>query len=368
MKIAINTRLLIPGKLEGIGSFTCEIFRLLALQHPEHEFHLISDRKPQNDWQWSSNVVQHCILPPARRPFLFDWWFDYSIPRKLKRIKADVFISPDGHASRRCPIPQLTVIHDLNFVHYPSFMPPAYANYWNTRTAQFVKCTTRLATVSEFSKRDIIQTYALPASQIDVIGNGVAPHFAPLPSAEKERIRLKWNKGRKYVLFVGSLHPRKNVHRMVEAFASIASEFPEVDLLIAGRMFWTYSDLDLAIAKVPATRIQMLGHVSRTDLPLLVGASESLLFASIYEGFGIPLLEAEACKVPVIASQSSVSEEITDGSCFLVNPLSTEDVAKAMTRILQGERKEATRDTISLYSWQNAATRMWESIQKTLQA
>ena len=368
MKIAINTRLLIPGKLEGIGSFTLEIFRILALQHPEHEFHLISDRKPQNDWQWSSNVVQHYLLPPARRPFLFDWWFDLSLPRKLKRIKADVFVSPDGHASRRCPIPQLTVIHDLNFVHYPSFMPPAYANYWNERTIQFVKCSTRIATVSEFSKRDLIQTYSLSENRIDVIGNGVSSDFKVLSDAQKVEVQSRWNNGRKYLLFVGSLHPRKNVHRMVEAFADFMHEFPEVDLLIAGRMFWSYEEYESAIARIPAHRVKQLGHVLRQDLPYLVGGSEALLFASIYEGFGIPLLEAEACHVPVIASKHSVSEEITNGSCFLVNPLNVHEIASAMRHILHGDRNELQRDTISLYSWQNAAERMWQSILKTVEA
>ncbi len=366
MRIAINTRLLIPGKLEGIGRFTFETVKRLAQKFPEYEFHLLSDRKKNDHWQFGENVFQHRVFPPARRPWLFDWWFDYSVPFKLKKIKADIFISPDAHASRRCPIPQLTVIHDINFVHFPEFMPKHYAKYWNERTPDFVKLSTRLATVSEFSRVDISKTFNVPEASIDVLCNGIDHTFAPADGQKKEVIRDKFSRGKKYFLFVGALHSRKNVHRVVEAFNTAVEQGVESTLLIAGNKFWNYPELDAALAKInDRTNIWFLGHVHTADLPVLMSAAEGLIFPSLYEGFGIPLIEAEACGVPVVASKGTVMEEVSNGSAFFVNPTEVSEIAEAIVKIEQGQRIPIMRE--HTYTWDKAAELMWESIQQTLQ-
>lgn len=366
VRIAINTRLLIPGKLEGIGRFTFETVRRLAQEFPEHEFHLLSDREKNSHWQFGNNVFQHRVFPPARRPKLFDWWFDYSVPFVLKKINADVFISPDGHASRRCPVPQLTVIHDINFVHYPAFMPKIYANYWNSRTPQFVKLSTRLATVSEFSRKDISKTFNVPESSIDVLCNGIDHTFAPIDEHKKKVIHERFGQEKKYFLFVGSLHPRKNVHRVIEAFNSAVEKGVESSLLIAGNKFWHYPELDEALARINhRTNIQFLGHVNTGDLPLLVSAAEGLIFPSLHEGFGIPLIEAEACGIPVVASKGTVMEEVSNGSAFFVNPLEVSEITEAIVKIEHGQRNPILRD--HTYTWDKAAELLWESIQRTIQ-
>ena len=366
MRIAINTRLLIPGKLEGIGRFTYETIQRLAHQFPEHEFHLISDRKKDSHWQFGKNVFQHRVFPPARRPWLFDWWFDYSVPFKLKRIKADIFISPDAHASRRCPVPQLTVIHDINFVHFPEFMPKQYADYWNSRTKDFILKSTRIATVSEFSRRDISKTFNLLEENIDVLCNGIDQTFVPADEHKKQVIRERFSNGKNYFLFVGALHPRKNVHRVIEAYNKAVNEGVNAVLLVAGNKFWNYPELDSAIAKVEnRTDIRFLGHVHTADLPLLMAGAEGLIFPSLYEGFGIPLIEAEACNVPVVASAGSVLEEVSNGSAFFVNPEDISEIAESIVKIDRGNRNPVLKS--HNYTWDNAAELMWESIQKTLQ-
>ena len=366
MRIAINTRLLIPGKLEGIGRFTFETVKRLAQRFPEHEFHLLSDRKNDNHWQFGKNVFQHRIFPPARRPWLFDWWFDFSVPFKLKIIKADVFISPDAHASRRCPVPQLTVIHDINFVHFPEFMPKRYAKYWNERTSEFVKLSTRLATVSEFSRSDISRTFNVPKSSIDVLCNGIDHTFVPIEEHKKQVIRDRFSQGKKYFLFVGALHPRKNVHRVVEAFNQAVQDGVNSSLIIAGNKFWHYPELDAALAKIDnRTNIRFLGHVHTVDLPLLMSAAEGLICPSLYEGFGIPLIEAEACSVPVVASRGTVMEEVSNGSAFFVNPIEVSEIAEAIVKIEQGQRNSIMHE--HSYTWDKAAELLWVSIQKTLQ-
>jgi hypothetical protein len=127
-RIALNARLLIPGRLEGIGWFTHECYQRLISAHPEHEFQLFFDRAPSTEFCYGKNASEVRLLPPARRPFLYDAWFDYSVARQLKRWKADVFLSPDGMLSRRTQVPQIPVFHDLNFMHHPEWIPAREAN------------------------------------------------------------------------------------------------------------------------------------------------------------------------------------------------------------------------------------------------
>ena len=115
--IAINTRLVIPGRLDGIGWFTLETVQRIVANQPEHEFHLFFDRNPPEELFPGDNVTLHWVWPPARRPFLVNWWMDHSIPWMLRRIQADLFVSPDGFLSRRTAVPQVAVQHDLSLIH-----------------------------------------------------------------------------------------------------------------------------------------------------------------------------------------------------------------------------------------------------------
>ncbi len=364
MKIAVNTRLLIPNRLEGIGRFTYEIFKRLVQQHPEIEFHFFSDRKPLPEWQFGPNVKQHCLFPPARRPFLFDWWFDWAVPRKLKQLNIDLFVSPDGHASRR-NMKQLCVIHDINFIHHPEFLIPKYARYWKERTPEFVQYATKIATVSEFSRKDLASTLSLKEEDIDIIGNGYNQEFKPISEELKVETRSELTHGRPYFIFVGSLHPRKNVHGIVQAFNTFSQNNETHDLVIVGRMFWEYPALKEALKAAIPGRVHEVGFVLNERLPKVYAASEALVFPSFYEGFGIPLLEAEMCNIPVITSAGSAMEEISNGTSWLVNPSNTNEIVQAMHALVAGERKAKTRDTSTLYTWDEAANRMWNSILKT---
>jgi glycosyltransferase involved in cell wall biosynthesis len=362
VKIAVNTRLLIPNRLEGIGRFTYEIFKRLVTTHPEVEFHFFSDRNPQTEWQFGNNVFQHKLFPPARRPFLFDFWFDYSVPRKMKQLNIDLFVSPDGHASRKIKN-QLCVIHDLNFMHHPEFLDKKYATYWRKRTPEFIASSSRIATVSEFSKNDIKRTFQVSSNIIDVIGNGFdKSKFHSFTEIEKQEFRVDINSGRPYFLFVGSLHPRKNVHRIVQAFNAFSKVNSTHDLIIVGRLFWKYPDLERQLREALPNRIKKVGFISNAELPNYYAAAEALVFPSLYEGFGIPLLEAEMCNTAVIATKESVMEEVSNGSAWFVDAYDVSTIESAMRSIAAGERKEKTRNTEEIYTWELAAVRMWKSI------
>ena len=368
MKIAINTRLLKPGKIEGIGRFTLEILVRLIQRHPEHEFHLLFDHANFSLIPKSPNVFCHTLFPPARRPWLFDWWFDWSVPRKLKKINADIFVSPDGHGSMRCPCPQLNVIHDLNFVHYPELLPAKYARYWNQHTRALVKKTTRIATVSQFSKKDIEQTFGVSSEKIDVLCNGTNPDWGPLDSAHQAAIRNQYTNGKPYFIFIGSLHPRKNLDRILQAFQQFKKNHPDYHFIIVGAALF-HQDAQEAYGNI--ADVHWLGRRDGDELLTLLAASNGLVMVSLYEGFGIPIIEALQCDVPVVAGNNSSMPEIGGDAILYADALSVDDMAHQLGILSRFDTQHqqwhlAKNQILEKYTWEKATDLFWHSIQQTL--
>ncbi|MBU2466725.1 MAG: glycosyltransferase, partial [Bacteroidetes bacterium] len=168
IRIAVNTRLLIKNKLEGIGWFTYENLRRIVKNHPEVDFYFFFDRSPDQEFIFGKNVTALVLQPPARHPFLFVLWFEWSVNRALKQLKPDLFLSPDGYLSLRNNTPDLAVIHDLNFEHFPKDLPFLVRWYYRWFFPRFARKASRIATVSNFSKNDIFKQYGVPLSDIDV--------------------------------------------------------------------------------------------------------------------------------------------------------------------------------------------------------
>jgi hypothetical protein len=168
MRIGVNTRFLLNGKLEGIGWFTYETMRRIVKAHPEHDFVFFFDRPFDRKFVFEDNVKPVVVYPPARAPFLWKLWFDTTLPYYLKKHKIDAFISPDGYCSLNTVIPQLMVLHDLAFEHGSFGLPEKVMNFYKTRVPQFVEKAKRIVTVSNFSKQDIIDQYQTK-TPIDVI-------------------------------------------------------------------------------------------------------------------------------------------------------------------------------------------------------
>ena len=150
LKIAVNTRLLIKNKLEGIGWFSYETLKRITRAHPEHQFYFLFDRPFDESFVFGSNVTPIVIRPQARHPILFYLWFEKSIPRALKKINPDLFMSTDGYLSLSTTTPSLPVIHDLNFEHYPEQLPFLVRKYYKHYFPRFARKAARIATVSEF--------------------------------------------------------------------------------------------------------------------------------------------------------------------------------------------------------------------------
>lgn len=371
--IAVNTRLLKPGKLEGIGWFTWQTLRRIVTRHPEVDFHFIFDAPPAATFTDFPNVTSHMLIPPARRIVLYKLWFDYLLPRKLRSIKPDLLLSPDGFASLRTEVPQLIVMHDLNFEHHPEWLPKEVANFYRDRFPKFAQIARRIATVSAYSARDIQACYKRDSADIDVVYNGVNDGFQPLEHQAIEEVRRDLTDGKPYFVFVGSLHPRKNVVRLLRAFEKFKDQDQrELKLVIVGSKMWNDPDFDQAVADHRfRDELVFTGRASTEALSRWVAAAEAMCFVPLFEGFGIPVLEAFASGIPLIASNVTSLPEVCGDAALLVDPESEEAIFQAMVRVandpeLRRSLVNKGTERLAQFSWDRTADLLWESIQKTL--
>lgn len=373
MKIAVNTRFLIHNKIEGIGRFTMESLKRLVLAHPEHEFVFFFDRPFHPEFIFAPNVSGKVLTPPARHPFLFIWYFEWSITRALKSVKADIFISCDGFLSLRTSVPQISIIHDLAFEHYPEDVSYLVRKYYHYYFPRFAKKAARICTVSEFSKQDICKTYGIAPSTIDVVYNGASSIFHPVTEDIKLATKAKYSQGYEYFVYVGALQPRKNIRRLLLAFDAFKSATnSETRLLIVGRMAWKTEDIESTFNNMKhKDSVLFTGRIPDEALAHVFGSAQALTYVPYLEGFGIPILEAMQCGTPVITSNTTAMPEVAGNAGILVNPLDIDAIAEAM-KIM--DKDAVLRVALSKngllqaqkFSWQKTAHLLWDSIEKVI--
>ena len=373
MHIVVNTRLLLYQKLDGIGWFSYQTLKRMVLLHPEVKFTFLFDRPYHEDFIFAENVTPLVLVPPARHPLLYIAYFEIAVKQKLKQLKPDLFLSLDGFLVTHCNTPQLPVIHDINFLHHPKDLKPAYRWYYNYFFPKFAKTAKRIATVSEYSKRDIHLNYGISLDKIDVVYNGINEGYRILKEEDISVTRQKYSEGKPYFIFVGSQSPRKNLLRLINAF-NLFKEASSSDfhLVLAGSSFWGDNALKEVWEKSKyKSQIHFTGRLAQEDLEKVVGAAFALSFIPYYEGFGIPMVEAMAAGVPVIAANTSCLPEIAGNAALYVDPFNTQDIANGMLRLVQEKGLSALLIEKGLvqaktYSWDKSAHLLWQSIEKCL--
>ena len=373
LKIAVNTRLLLPGKLEGIGWFTYESFRRIVHQHPEHRFYFLFDRPFSEEFVFSSNVEPVVLFPPARHPILYYLFFEQAVPRRLNRLGVDLFVSPDGFLSGRFKGPQLPVFHDLNFMHRPEFLP------WMTRThyrrffPAYAKIARRIATVSEYSKRDIVRSFGYPETKIDVVYNGVNDLFSPIGEDLQQATRDEFTGGSPYFIYIGALHKRKNIGQMLRAFERFRHHHGQAfKLVIIGAPMFSDAEPEKVLQSMRyREEVLFLGRQYGETLRRLLASARALLLVSHFEGFGIPIIEAMQCDVPAIVSDTTSMPEVAGDAALLIDPGSVAQIADAMTRMARDEQLrtalvEKGRVQRERFSWDKTAASLWASMTRCL--
>lgn len=371
--IAVNTRMLLKNRLDGIGWFACQTLRRITRAHPEVDFVFLFDRPYDPDFLFAENVRGVIVAPPIRHGLLYYPWFQIAIKARLRRLAPDLFLSPDGLLSLGARCPQLAVVHDINFAHHPKDLPYWTQKFFNRYFPQYVQAAARIVTVSEFSRQDIVQTYDVDPHKIEVIYNGVNENFGPLSETAQQAIREKYTNGKNYFLFVGSLHPRKNVTRLIQAFAVFKEKSrSDMKLVIVGPNFWGEHSLHAALQKTAyKDDIIFTGRLDDDELARVMATACALTYVPYFEGFGIPLVEAMRSEIPIIAANVTALPEIAGGAALYVNPLAVEEIAQAMNQIysdknLRARLIAAGKIRGTEFSWDKTATQLWAAIEKIL--
>lgn len=369
MKIAVNTRLLLKDKLEGIGWVAYECLRRMVISHPEVEFHFIFDREPDPKFIFSDNVKPVVLFPPARHPFLYIAFFEFAVTRYLRKIKADLYLSPDGYLSLRSKVKQIAVFHDLNFEHFPQDFPKIHLWHYKKFFPKYARKADRIITVSEFSKKDICECYGINPDKIEVAYNGANEIFSPVSEDVKKEIQNKYTEGNPYFMFVGSLHPRKNLARLFTSFDLFKKRNNnDIKLVIVGsKRWWTEPIKNAYEAMTHKDDVIFTGRLSAEDLHLVTASALASVYVSYFEGFGIPIVEAFKCDTPVITSNVTSMPEVANDAALLVDPFNEESIAYAMEKIFDEEVRhdliEKGRIRRQDFSWDKAAEIWWKVLE-----
>jgi glycosyltransferase involved in cell wall biosynthesis len=375
MKIAINIWVLRNKQIDGIGNFTIETLRPLIIAHPEIEFQIMCDKNFTETYFDFPNVTKYYVFPAYRHPLLYVYFMEFAVGRFLKKHKPDLFLSMEGFLCLHTKTKQLPIIYDLNFEHQPQDLPWRNRFYFKTFFSKFARKANRIATISEYSKSDIEKTYKISKDMIDNVSCGVKEKFYPIDAETKFATKQKYTSEQDYFFFIGSMHPRKNIVRLLQAFEvfKIKTKTP-LKLVLAGNIFWGDEQVKSVMDKMTSKDdVVFPGRISDETLILLLGSAFALVFVPTFEGFGLPIVEAFQSEVPVICSNSTSMPEVAGNATLLVDPFEVEDIAAKMSMIwesetLRNDLVEKGKSQKKLFSWDRTAQLLYGSIVRAIQS
>jgi glycosyltransferase involved in cell wall biosynthesis len=263
------------------------------------------------------------------------------LPGRLMRLRPDVCHFTNGLAPMANPFPTVVTVHDLTVWRFPEHHFTRRLLVMKALLPIAVRRAAAVIAVSESTKNDIVDILGARADKVHVVHEGVAGSFRPLEKGQLDDLRSRLALPDRFVLHVGTIEPRKNLVRLLEAFAEVSRGLPH-HLVLAGRRGWKYSDVDSSVERLGLTSVvHFLGYVPENDLVALYNLADALVYPSLYEGFGLPALEAMACGAPVIASDRGGLGEVVGAAAEHVDPESTASIAQALRRVLTDQERSA---------------------------
>lgn len=293
------------------------------------------------------------------------WWNQHAVLRAATRCGAGLLHAPAGVGPVFGAIPKVVTIHDLAFLRFPEFFHRWFRTYATWVIPRLAHSARAVITVSQASKADLINRLGLPEAKIFVIPNGVDRAFAPVAAGSDRAagVASRYGLPTAFALTVGSIEPRKNLVRLMQAVEMLRTRPETADLILvhAGPYGWLADDVERAAEKLRgAGAVRFIGYVPAADLPVLYSLARFMVYPSLFEGFGLPVLEAMACGCPVVASGIPSLQEVAEDCAVYVEPKSVESIAEGMTRVwgdrrLQDDLRERGVERSQEFSWDRAA-------------
>ena len=255
-------------------------------------------------------------------------------------------------------VPTVLTVHDLIYNLFPTYHKPL--NYWYLNSAMplFVRRADAIITISESSKRDLMRVYGVPEHKVSVIYEAASPGFAPASPQRVAEVRSRYGLPEHYILALGTIEPRKNLIRLVAALRLLRRKDPQLSLVIVGKTGWLYQDFFQNLEKLDDPRAVLLsGYVPDADLPAVISGATAYVLASLYEGFGLPILEAMSCGTPVVCSNTSSMPELGGDAARYFDPYDTASMAAQIAAVLDDA---SLRSEMSARGLQHAARFSWD--------
>lgn len=348
----------------GIGRYTRSLVSALAQRLSDDEELILwhaRDAEPDEPPTWDNDRVQLRRVPLPER-VLTSAWHRLHAPFRLEHLigSVDVVHGPD-FVIPPTSAPAVVTIHDLSYIVTPEYAHPALRRYLMQAVPRALERAAGIVAVSETTAADLVEHYGAPRERITVIPNGVDPRFRPPSPEEIHRVHAQLEVRRPYFLIVGTIEPRKNHRTLLQAFAQVYAAFPEVSLLIVGRLGWLaepiVADIDAAARRLP---VRLLSRIDDRLLPGLYAGSAALVYPSWYEGFGLPVVEAMASGAAVITSDHGALAEVAGDAALLAPAGDADKLATQMCRVLEdaGLRDDLVRrgrERAAQFTWEAAA-------------
>ncbi len=358
MHIAFDGTTLRPERT-GVGYYTEHLLRHTAAQAVGDTLTVFSNTPVDTTAPLPAHVST--LVVPSVLPRLL--WMQTHAPRLLRRIKADVVHFTNGMVPLASPVPTVVTIHDMSLTMYPAFHPRRRVLLNRPLVNLAARRADAIITVSDAAKQDIVRIYGLDAARVHVVHEAAAPSFGVIHDPfELRRVRECYGLAERFILYVGTIEPRKNLPTLIEAFARrrVAGDLPH-QLVCAGPYGWLSDDIDAQIDRLRVRdAVRFTGYVPFTDLPAIYNLAEMFVFPSVYEGFGLPVIEAMACGTPVVTGSVAALNEVAGSAAERVDPLEVDSLGDAIVGLAscRERRQELSRRGLArarTFSWERAA-------------
>ena len=367
MRIGIDANVLLKER-SGVGQYLHHLIESLALVDRDNHYHMICGGSSRAEAQRLTFSFEHLSRQEVRWP---RWLLQlatgigrWPLPAFDKVIgSADLFHWPNYLMLPHSASKHVITVFDLSVLLFPGYHPWARVRAFTEGIARSAARADAIIVISEHTKRDVVKYLGVPQGKIHVVLCAAAARFRPLPSMELDRVLSKYNlEAGKYLLCVGNVEPRKNLVRLVESYdllrRSVGREHP---MVIAGGQGWHNSPIYRKVEELGLRQaVRFLGYVPDDDLPPLLNGALLFVYPSLYEGFGLPPLEAMACGTPVVASNTSSLPEVVGDAALTVDPYDVEGLTKAMEQLLtdqelRNEMRTRGLARAKLFSWERTA-------------
>jgi len=352
MKIGLSTEHIIE-KETGVGDYAYNIISNLLSIDKKNKYYLIHNRKINKD---IFNKTNNLIIPlPKIKPRELLWHF-YTLPKKLEKLGLDIFHSTAQlNSISNTKYKKMITIHDLAAIKFPhthNLYPRLSAKYILPKV---ISKSDKIIAVSENTKKDIINYFKVDKDKIEVIYEAAEKIFKPVKT---KKVLEKYNIDQPYILYVGTIEPRKNINLIIKAFQEIKRNNLPHKLVIVGKFGWKYQSILTSLKG--SNDIILTGYVKKEDLPEFYSNAEFLVYPSLYEGFGLPPLQAMACSCPVISSNTSSLPEVIGNAGILINPKDKETLKSSMLKLIKdrsliSELKKKGLKQSKKFSWEESA-------------